>query len=501
MHVYGVTPHASQTDPKPKEPPVFFKNYSDTTHFELMVRLIRAFDSQDFSDTVNRIPVEMRPRDGDHSRCCVYRDRAILKYRLMALLGFGIEEEEDEMVPLSRYAELSLSRQSAPNPVLTVIDEACNGCVRTRYEATNACRGCLTHACVDVCPKGAVKLVNGKSIIDPDRCVQCGKCMDVCPYHAIVRIPIPCEESCPTGAISKMSNSKETIDYDKCIFCGKCLAACPFNAILERSQLVDVIREMAEGKRVTALVAPAIVGETPSTMGQLVGALKAAGFSHVFEVASGADKTAAFEADEFVERMEEGSPFMTSSCCPAYTECVEKHLPELKPFVSDTRTPMHYTAQTAKEEAPDDVTVFIGPCVAKRKEASDDPFVDHVLTFRELRALLAARNIEILQCEDTDFDLAGLAEGRGFPVSGGVTEGIKAYIGERAAIEPVAVNGLDKRSVKKLKSYAKKCPGNFVEIMGCEGGCIAGPSGVEPGKKAGRKLQAFLKESPRGIKG
>lgn len=478
---------------------MYFKSYSATTHFELMVRLIRAFDSKDFSETVHRIPVEMRPRGGDHNRCCVYRDRAILKYRLMALMGFGVEEEEDELVPLSRYAEMSLERTTAPNPVLTVIDEACNGCVRTRYEATTACRGCLTHACVEVCPKDAVALVDGKSVIDPDRCIQCGKCMAACPYHAIVRIPIPCEESCPTGAISKMSNSKETIDYDKCIFCGKCLAACPFNAILERSQLVDVIREMAAGKCVTALVAPAIVGETPSTMGQLVGALKRAGFSRVFEVAAGADKTAACEANEFVERMEKGAPFMTSSCCPAYTEFVEKHLPEIKPFVSDTRTPMHYTAQAAKEGDPETVTVFIGPCVAKRKEATDDPFVDHVLTFRELCALLAARNIEVLQCEETGFDLAGLAEGRGFPVAGGVTDGIKAYIGDRAPLKPVAVNGLDKRSAKKLKAYVKECPGNFVEIMGCEGGCIAGPAGVVPEKKAGKKLQAFLKESPKGM--
>ena len=478
---------------------MYFRNYSATTHFELMVRLIRAFDSGNFSENVHRIPVEMRPRGGKHTRCCVYRDRAILKYRLMALLGFGIEDEEDELVPLSRYAEISLTRETTPDPVLTVIDEACNGCVRTRYEATNACRGCLTQACVDVCPKDAVELVNGKSVINPDRCIQCGKCMDVCPYHAIVHIPIPCEESCPTGAISKMSNSKETIDYEKCIFCGKCLAACPFNAILERSQLVDVIREMSRGKVVTALVAPAIVGETPSTMGQLVGALKSVGFSHVIEVAAGADKTAAHEADEFVERMEEGSPFMTSSCCPAYTEFVEKHLPEMKEFVSDTRTPMHYTAQTAKENDPEAVTVFIGPCVAKRQEATADPYVDHVLTFRELRALFAARDIEISQCDETSFDLAGLAEGRGFPVSGGVTDGVKAYIGDRAPIDPVGIDGLDKRSVKKLKAYVKKCPGNFVEIMGCTGGCIAGPSGVVPEKKAGRKLQAFLKESPRGV--
>ena len=479
---------------------MYFKNYSDTTHFELMVRLIRAFDSETFEETTNRIPIEMRPRDGHHTRCCVYRDRAILKYRLMALMGHAIEDEADEATPLSRYAQESLTRTQVPDPVLTVIDEACNGCVKTRYEATNACRGCLAQACVDVCPKDAVTLVNGKSVIDPDRCIKCGKCMNACPYHAIVHIPIPCEEACPTGAISKMSNSKETIDYSKCIFCGKCMAACPFNAILERSQLVDVIQKMRNGAKISALIAPAIVAETPSTMGQLTGALKAAGFHRVVEVAAGADKTAALEAEEFVERMEKGAPFMTSSCCPAYTELVEKHLPAMGVYVSDTRTPMHYTAQMEKEAQPESVTVFIGPCVAKRKEASDDPFVDHVLTFQELRALFAARSIDISESTEEQSDVIGYSEGRGFPISGGVTDGIKAQVGEKEALTPIAINGLDRKSVKALKGFLTKCPGNFVEIMGCEGGCIAGPAGVVPGNKAARKLAKLLKESPSGIK-
>ena len=478
---------------------MYFKNYSDTTHFELMVRLIRAFDSDTFSHNVDRIPVEMRPRDSHHTRCCIYRDRAILKYRLMALMGHAIEEEIDEVTPLSHYAEECLDRHEIPAPVLTVIDEACNGCVRTRYEATNACRGCLAQACVDICPKDAVEVVNGKSIINPDRCIQCGKCMDACPYHAIVHIPIPCEEACPTGAISKMSNSKETIDFDKCIFCGKCMAACPFNAILERSQLVDVLKQIKEGKPVSALIAPAIVAETPSTMPQLTGALKALGFHRVVEVAAGADKTATLEADEFVERMHKGAPFMTSSCCPAYTELVEKHIPDMKVYVSDTRTPMHYTAQSEKERRPDEITVFIGPCVAKRKEASEDPFVDHVITFQELRALFAAREIDIAECKDVPSDITGHLEGRGFPVSGGVTDGIKAGVGERGELNPVAVNGLDRKSVKALKKYLTNCPGNFIEIMGCNGGCIAGPAGVVPGSRAARKLSKLLKESKSGI--
>ncbi len=480
---------------------MYCKNYDTTIHFEIMVRLAKAFYSDDFESAVDRIPQEMRPRTQKSSRCCIYRDRAIIKYRCMATLGFAIEAEENELKPLSAYAREALGRDRLRGNMITFIDEACNGCVRTHYEATSACRGCLAEACVQHCPKDAVRVENGRSVIDPDLCIKCGKCMDACPYHAIVYIPIPCEESCPTGAISKDACGKQAIDYEKCIFCGKCMAACPFTAVLERSQMVDVLSGLKTKRQMVAMIAPAIAGEFNGTMLQLAAALRSLGFTDVVEVAAGADITARSEADEFIERMEHGAPFMTTSCCPAYTELVSKHIPELAPYVSDTRTPMHYTAQMVKERDETACTVFVGPCVAKRREGTNDELVDYVVTFQEIEAMFQARGIVISECEEGSFGMVGGREGRSFPVSGGVTAGIKSMINARAEIlRPTIVDGLNRKTLKELKNFAKKgAPGNFVEVMGCEGGCVAGPATIVPARKATKRCTEYALSSPSAL--
>ena len=87
------------------------------------------------------------------------------------------------------------------------------------------------------------------------------------------------------------------------------------------------------------------------------------------EVARGAEKTARHEAEELKEKLEEGQAFMTTSCCPSYVEAVRKHVPGLAPNVSHTPSPMAYTAEEMREQYPDARLVFIGPCVAKRKES------------------------------------------------------------------------------------------------------------------------------------
>ncbi len=475
---------------------MYFRTYDNTINFEIMVRIAKAFHGDSFEEDVRRIPIVMRPRKARKTRCCIYRDRAIIRYRCMAVLGYAIEDEHDELVSLGTYARGALERREVNGNMLTFIDEACNGCVRTHYEATNACRGCLAEACVQHCPKDAVSIVAGKSTIDPAKCIQCGKCMKACPYHAIVQIPIPCEESCPTGAISKDSYGKQVIDYERCIFCGKCMAACPFAAVLEKSQIIDVLRRLREDRPVVALVAPAIAGQMKGRIGQVAAALHRLGFSSVAEVASGADTTAALEADEFVERMSHGARFMTSSCCPAYTHLVAKHLPELESYVSDTHTPMHYTAAMVKEHLPEALTVFIGPCVAKRNEGQRDELVNYVLTFQEVFAMLAAADVDPAACDDEEFLFPALREGRSFPVSGGVTAGVKAHIRDRVEVRPVCVDGLNKKSFKQLRAWAQHgCDGNFVEVMGCEGGCVAGPAVVVQPQKATRRCVEFAASS------
>ena len=471
-------------------------NQANRLRKEILIRTARAFFTPEPDDALNRIPLEMRPKKSDSSRCCIYKDRAVLKYRSMAALGFSVEDETDELKPVSEYYKEALERKAPAKPKLTVIDVACSACVQTRYQATDACRGCLARSCEAVCPKGAIAFRNGKAELDPAKCVNCGLCMKACPYHAIIRIPIPCEEACPVGAITKDEETgREVIDPEKCIYCGKCLRECPFAAITDLSQIIDVLQAIKGGNAV-AMVAPSFTGQLPGTLPQLVTALKQMGFADVVEVADGADETARHESAEWCEKMSEGIAFMTTSCCPAYIEAAEKHVPEIKPFISDTPTPMAYTAAAVRRADAEAITVFIGPCIAKRVEAARNPAVDYVLTFEELGAMLVGADIDVLECEETELKSAAHREGRGFAASGGVTNAVQHLAPGNAALIPVQVDGIDRKTLMQMKVWAtRKCPGNFVEVMSCEGGCIAGPGTISATKVSKKQLQSLLDES------
>ena len=468
------------------------KNNANLMRTKILIKLAQSYLEDKFTEA-DRIPLELRPKDGEVSRCCVYKDRAVLKYRCMAGLGHCPEEETDELTTLKEYGEQALQRTHAPKNKLSVIDIACSACVKSQYVITNVCRGCFAQPCRLNCPKEAISIVNGRAQIDPDKCVNCGKCYEVCPYHSVVKIPVPCEEACPVGAITKDEKGKEHIDVEKCISCGRCLASCPFGAIVERSQMIDVMREVKEtGKQVIAMLAPAISGQFPGSLNNLVGALKKFGFDDVIEVAVGADITTQKEAAEFIERMEEGKPFMTTSCCPAYFRAAQVHIPEIKPFVSDTKTPMYYTAELVKQEHPDCVAVFVGPCLAKRAEAEWDKNVDYVLTFEELGAMLVAAGINVDECEEQPFSKVSHVQGRQFPVTGGVAGAVASLVGDKVEIRPEKIDGLTKDNIKLLKRYAVKGgENNMLEVMCCEGGCVSGPGCIALSKKAARAVDAY----------
>jgi len=477
---------------------MFHDNKANRLRKEVLVRVARAFYSKQADEALNRIPLAMRPKSTkDSSRCCIYKDRAVLKYRSMAALGFSVENEIDELKNVSAYFDEALQRRKPVDPVLTVIDVACSACVTSCYSATDACQGCIARSCEAACPKDAIDFRDGKASLNPDKCVNCGLCMKACPYHAIIRIPIPCEEACPVGAITKDPvTGREMIDHTQCTYCGKCLRECPFAAISDLSQMVDVLKQLEGGKAV-AMIAPSIIGQFPGTLPQLISALKSVGFTGAIEVAEGAEKTARNECAEWIEKTEEGERFMTTSCCPAYSETVDKHLPELKPYVSDTPTPMAYTASKVRKLEPGATTVFIGPCIAKRVEATKNPDVDYVLTFEELGAILVGAGVDVFECEEIKSGKPPSREGRGFAASNGVTNAVKAFAPEAAELKPVLVDGLNAKTIRQMKAWpAKSCPGNFVEVMSCEGGCIAGPGTLGNPRIAKKQLNTLLDESP-----
>lgn len=472
---------------------------SNTTHIkrEVLVRLIRAFLNRQM-DSLDKIPFEMRPKNAEVPyRCCIYKERAILRQRTIASLGMGVEKD-DELTTINEYGQKAIHREKPDDEILTVVETACKGCVPSRVYVTELCQGCVARPCVSTCKFGAIQIKDGKSVIDGDKCKNCGMCMNVCPYSAIVKIKVPCEDACPVGAIAKNEQGHAEIDFDKCISCGACVGACPFAAVHERSQVIDILKQIKSGKKVMAMVAPSVVGQLPVSVNKIAQALVDCGFTEVFEVAQGADTTARTEAVDYKERMENGDEFMTTSCCAAYNELVDKHIPEMKPFRSETRTPMHYTAKYVKENYPDCVTVFVGPCVAKRKEAQKDEYTDFVMNFEEMGALFVAMNIEVANCKDYEFKNEASKEGRNFAVTGGVAQSVKVALKDFPELYPTCVNGLNPKSVRDLKNWAKKgaCPeGNLVEIMACEGGCVAGSACLNNKRITTKKITEYSNSS------
>ena len=467
---------------------------SNTTRIRrsIYVRVAQLCFDGELLERIDRVPYDMRPKDSSHQRCCVHKERAVIKYRLMAMLGFGVEDEVDEMIPLSEYAEGAMKREIPNQPLLTIIDDACNDCVKTQYFITNACRGCYARPCMVNCPKKCISFNEGQAHINVDECANCGKCMQVCPYHAVLRVPVTCEEECPVGAISKQ-NGKETINESKCISCGRCIAACPFGAIMDRSEIVDVIKHLKTNRKMVALIAPSIVGQFNASMENIVGSLKQMGFDVVAEVAYGAGVVAQREAAELVERLKGGAPFMTTSCCSSYLQAVSKHVKSMKPYVSHTCTPMHYTAEIAAQQYPDAIRVFIGPCISKKREAADDPLVDYTLTFEEIGCMFVAKGISVEETEPVTADIPAQGVGLGFPVSGGVASAVREMLdqteGEPIDLRPELVDGITKKSMRSLSAYAKKGGDfNFLEVMACEGGCVNGSCTISSSKSAARKV-------------
>lgn len=417
----------------------------------------RAYEDR-LDDAYIEIPKAISPGPKSELRCCIYKERAILQERVK--MAMGGDKDNDN--------------------VMQVIDVACDECPTGGMLVTPACRGCLMHACKDVCPKNAITIVDHKCVIDKTKCIECGKCTKACPYGAIIAQHRPCMMSCKVKAISINEDGKAVIDNNKCIECGACVYKCPFGAISDKSLVLDIIR-MLQGSenntkyRVYAVIAPAIVSQCRfGRITQVVTAIKQLGFHQVFEAALGADITLYNELNEWDERR-----MMTTSCCPSFVKYIEKHFPELTQYISHTVSPMIQTAQLIKATDPTAKVVFIGPCASKKKEYTLEKTggaIDSVMSFEELQAFVDARGIDTTTCEDTILDNASYY-GRIFAKSGGIAQGIK-FLTEQNGVEgfnPCVMNGIDECKVNLLKLKMGKATENFFEGMICEGGCLNGP--------------------------
>lgn len=460
---------------------------------ELLTRLTQLVIEDTVEEKVDRIALEMRPKGGLQLRCCIHKDRAVLRYKMLAILGFAESEEEDELRSIGHFIDKAID-EVTPERLLTVVDEACSSCTLGGYVVTNMCRGCVGRPCMVNCNKDAISMVGGKALIHEDDCVNCGLCQKVCPYNAIIYSPVPCEESCPVSAISKNEKGQERIDEDNCISCGQCVSACPFGAIIARSHMFTILNKIKKKEKMVAMFAPSLAGQFKAPLSKIAGSLRQLGFDEVMEVAEGADMTTQNETAELKERLEEGHKFMTTSCCPSYVNLVDKHIPELKPFMSHTGSPMHYTGEIARKKFPEHQTVFIGPCLGKKDEAMKNPLIDYVLNFEEIAAWLDAAGIDATSASDLDLTNVKLIESKGYAVSGGVTRAIEAEAKGKLDVKPFIVNGIDRSQVRMLRNLPKTLKTeNFVEVMSCENGCVGGCNTIAKPAVAKRQIEALLK--------
>lgn len=439
-----------------------FDNQAQYMKYKVMKEIIKSKRKGTLFNDLFVIPKQIIPGPVAETRCCIYKERAIIEERMKTVL----QEESEKIVD--------------------VIDLACDECPVYRFSVTEACRGCLAHHCRENCPVGAIEIINKRAHINQEKCIECGKCRSVCPFEAISDVKRPCITSCKVKALKIDTETKKaSIDKEECINCGACVSRCPFGAITDKSHIVEIIdvidkSELNTKYKVYCIVAPAISAQFPDAeIDNIVTAIKKLGFYQVMEAALGADIVADYEA-KLLEKELKHKKFVTSSCCPAFVAYIKTQYPELADNISTSVSPMIATARLIRESDPDAKIVFIGPCVAKKAEVTHDNLKDDiqfVMSFEELLAFLDAYEIDPIECEGSPLDNASYY-GRIFARSGGVTEAIKNSILEQNLnldLKPVVCNGLEECDKALRLAKLGKLNGNFIEGMACAGGCVNGP--------------------------
>ena len=449
------------------------------------------------------IPFRIVPGQSPLHRESVFLERAIAGERVRLAMGLSLQPVQQRTLLSEGMDQAAIAEQYYEPPLVNIIPYACHACPTKQYRVTELCQGCLASSCQRVCPKGAVKFVNGKSRIDQKLCIKCGKCAKSCPYNAITYLERPCQAACGMDAIGVDEYGKACIDYDRCVSCGQCLVSCPFGAIVDKSQIYQVIRAILEDGNVYAIVAPSFIGQFGKdvTVGKFLSAMKQLGFAGVVEVAAGADICAIEEAHDFMEKVPNEQKFLATSCCPSWRMMARRLFPKESGNISMTYTPMIYTARLVKREHPEAKVVFIGPCAAKKLEAMQEELrndVDFVLTYEELMGIFEAREIELSALPESEELHDGSGLGRGFAAAGGVAAAVEEILKkEHPELEVKTQRADGLRECRKLLMLAKagRLDGYLLEGMACPGGCIAGAGTVISADTAKKKLTEHMKQA------
>jgi iron only hydrogenase large subunit-like protein len=236
-------------------------------------------------------------------------------------------------------------------------------------------------------------------------CQDCHKCIRECPVKAI-----------------RVQDGYARVVPEMCVLCGNCIVACPSNAKQVRNDLPRVKELFASGRKVIVSLAPSFVAQFPSVRaGQLIHALKKLGFFAVSETALGAQHVSASVLE--LMRGDPGQVWI-SSACPVVVDFVAKYHPECQSNISALLSPLLTHCKMLRAHYGDEIAiVFVGPCIAKKKEAEEHPeLLDVVLTFEDLENWLDEENINLpmlIDSEDDRFALEEAREGALYPIEGG----------------------------------------------------------------------------------
>ena len=283
------------------------------------------------------------------------------------------------------------------------------------------------------------------------KCKDCFKCLRECPVKAI-----------------RYENHQAKIIEQRCILCGRCTLVCPQNAKQVHSETEDVLALLASGRKVTASLAPSFVSSFDTQdFDVMKEALLSLGFAAVEETAIGAKAV----TEEYAKLLSTGEfkNFITSAC-PAVNRMIQIYYPEALRYLAPVPSPMVAHARMIKRRDPETAIVFIGPCIAKKREAAESGIIDGVLTFEELSAVFEQKNIRLSETEAKQAADGGSLKARYYPIPRGI---IKSFDTLPEGYEYVAVDGVDRCS--EVLREIGTLSGLFLELNCCEHACIGGP--------------------------
>lgn len=298
-----------------------------------------------------------------------------------------------------------------------------------------------------------------------------------------------CIHNCQFDAMHTSTDGNLTINSEQCAGCSACIEHCTEQKLIAGHEIISTLQAVRNNSGLSyALVAPAFLGQFSKdvTPGKLRTALKQVGFDGMVEVSLFADILTLKESLEFNHNIIRETDYqLTSCCCPIWIAMIRKIYKSLMPHVPGSVSPMIASGRTIKHLHPNALTVFIGPCIAKKAEARETDIagaIDYVLTFDEVKDIFEALHIDPIYSEESEKDHSSRA-GRIYARTGGVSEAVKETLKRINPNNPIEIRTKQADGVRACKAMvneliAGNISANFYEGMGCIGGCVGGPKSI-----------------------